>query len=153
MKEIILYLYTDASVFRADRCRVAYKLVFLKDGHEEGSKRDSFQTDATQQGAILEGMCTALERLKEGNRLDVTVVCGNSYILSTVDQNQHITWSQNEWKKKDGSPAKYQEQWKRIVELQKARTGSLRARPPVNEEQNIMNGLGAEQFTGYAKLA
>ena len=152
MGEIRLYVWTDASPFRADRAVTRYELAFFKDGRHVGSRMDHFIADRNQQGAILEGLIAAMTRIQDGSGMSLTLVCANAYIIGSINQSQYVKWSLNGWKTSKGEEVKHAEEWQRVEQLIKDKISDITARVPAGEDDEVMRRLGAEAFDAHMNV-
>ena len=146
MGELTLHLWTNASPFRADRSAIKYELAFLKDGNVVGTREERFAADANQQGAILEGLISALSRINDDSGMPLRVITHNDGIICRINQKQYEIWSQNGWINSKGKEVKHAGEWQRIRELIHKKVSDITARPPGKEDEAIMQRLGAEEI-------
>lgn len=152
MGEIRLYIWTDASPFRADRAVTRYELAFLKEDKVIGTRSDHFIADQNQQGAILEGLIAALTRIQDGSGMKLTLVCHNPGIIGAINQRQYTAWSVNGWKTSKGKEVKHAEAWQRIEKLIRDKVANITARPPAGYDDEVMRRLGAESFDAHKNV-
>lgn len=146
MGELTLHLWTNASPFREDRSAIKYELAFLKDGNVVGTREERFVTDANQQGALLEGLISALSRINDNSGMPLRVITHNAGIICRINQKQYETWSQNGWINAKGKEVKHASEWQRIRDLIHKKVSDITARPPGTEDEAIMQRLGAEEI-------
>ena len=153
MKEIRLYVFTNANVRASDRAKVSYLLQYLKDGREDGSRTDHMAVDGNQKNATLEGMISALTRMKDGNEVPVTVICHCPGVIQAINQTLYTKWAENSWKNAKGAEIECADKWERIVELIRHKTKDITARPPAGDDEAIMTKLGAEGYNPHTNIA
>lgn len=151
--DIRIFINTDASPFKPDRCRAAYRIEVSREGKDPATKEDSFALEeATQNGATLEALNTALSALKDGMSLSVTVICPAPHIICSINQRQYETWKANGWKNAKGQPVKNLDEWQRTTDLIEKKLHSIIAQAPEAEDVETMNSLGAGYFLPEVKL-
>lgn len=152
MGEIRLYIWTDASPFRADRAVTRYELAMLKGDKVIGTRSDHFAADQNQQGMILEGLIAAMTRIHDGSGMSLTLICHNAGIIGAINQSQYTKWSQNGWKTVKGEEVKHAEAWQRVEQLIHDKVADITARAPAGPDDEVMRRLGAETFDGRANV-
>ncbi len=156
MQEIRIYIYTDAPVRGEKQVVMRYLLQYIKDGKEIGSKREKARVIVTtnHKGATLETMITAIDRIGDGNKIPVIIICHCSGdFMAAVNQGYYKRWSLNAWQNSKGIEVEHADLWERLYKLIEEKAKSLKARAPYDTETDIMRSLGAEGFIGAAKLA
>lgn len=153
MKEIRLYIYTDAAVSSVDRAKVSYLLSFVKDGVESGSRTDHMAIDGNQKAATLEAMMDALARISDGNEIPVTVICHCPGVIQSINQGLYRKWQANGWKNSKGDEVEHADKWERVVKLLAHKTKEVKATPPSDQDTPIMKKLGAETFDPHSNIA
>lgn len=153
MREIRLYIYTDAKVRAYDRAKVTYLLQFVKDGRDVGAKDDRMAVDGNQKAATLEAMIAALTRVNDGNEIPITVICHCPGVIQAINQTLYTKWAENSWKNAKGAEIECADKWERIVELIRHKTKDITARPPAGDDEAIMTKLGAEGYNPHTNIA
>ena len=146
MGELTLHLWTNASPFQAERSAIEYELAFLKDGKVIGTRSERFIADANQQGALLEGLISALSRINDNSGMPLKVITHNDAIICRINQRQYETWSQNGWINAKGKEVKHAGEWQRVRDLIHKKVSDITARPPGAEDEAIMQRFGAEEI-------
>ena len=147
MKEIRIYIWTDASPFHEDRCSVRYELQVLRPNFPTAFKTDGFTTTATRTGATLEGLLTALRRIKDGNEIPITVI-SKSMVTGILASGQFLEWRDRGWITKKGEPVAYLNLWQEIAALFNQKTACFTAREPVQEDEDVINRLSQKNKKG-----
>lgn len=153
MKEIRLYIHTNAAVSSADRAKASYMLQYLKDGTESGTRKDHMSVDSNQKGATLEAMIDALARISDGNEIPVTVICHCPGVIQSINQDLYAKWQQNGWKNSRGDEIEHADKWERVVKLLAHKTKEVKAAAPSDQDATIMKKLGAETFDPHTNIA
>ena len=146
MGELTLHLWTNASPFRVDRSAIEYELAFHKDGKTVGTREERFVVDANQQGALLEGLISALSRINDNSGMPLRVITHNDGLICRINQKQFETWSQNGWINAKGKEVKHAGEWQRVRDLIHKKVSDITARPPGTEDDAIMQRFGAEEI-------
>lgn len=156
MQEMRLYIYTDAPLIGEATVPVRYHLQFIKDDQVRASEREKESASVTsnQKGATMETMIAAITRIKDGNKVPLTVVCHCSGdFMGAINQGQYKKWSQNAWKNSKGREIEHADKWRQLYELFGKKLPKIKARPPEDDESPIMERLGAKPFVPYIQLA
>ena len=153
MKEIRLYIFTNAPVRGTDHRKYAYLMQYVKDGRETGAREDHAIIDDNQKGATLEALIASLTRINDGNDIPVTIICHCPGVIQAINQSQYVTWSQNGWMNSKGKEAEHAGKWQRVKALIDSKAPHIIARPPEAGEDEIMHRLGAEQYEGRMNIA
>lgn len=153
MKEIRLYIFTNANVRASDRAKVSWLMQYVKDGQESGSRTDHMAVDGNQKNATLEGMISALGRLNDGNSVPVTLICHCPGVIQAINQTLYVKWQENGWKNAKGTEVECADKWERVALLLREKTKDITARPPAGDDEGIMSKLGAEGFSPRANIA
>lgn len=146
MKEIRIYIHTDAQIRAWTRCIMAYSIQYIKDGQMAAERTDRAAVEGHQKAATLEALISTLTRIADGNALPVTVICHCPGVIAAINQKQYSAWSRNGWKNSQGNEVECAALWERVVELIGKKAPELTARPPEDSETEIMHKLGAETF-------
>lgn len=149
MGELTLHLWTNASPFRVDRSAIEYELAFHKDGKTVGTREERFVVDANQQGALLEGLISALSRINDNSGMPLRVITHNDGLICRINQKQFETWSQNGWINAKGKEVKHAGEWQRVRDLIHKKVSDITARPPGTEDDAIMQRFGAEEINPH----
>ena len=147
MQEIRIYVWTDASPFREDRCLVRYELQVIRPNSPTAFKTDGFTTTATQIGATLEGLVSALRRVKDGNEIPITII-SKGMVTGIISSGQYLEWRERGWKTKKGEPVAYLNLWQEISTLIFAKTAHCSARTPIPEDEETINRLSEQKRKG-----
>lgn len=124
-----------------------YELQVLRPGKSTAFREDGFTTTATQFLANLEGIVSALRRVKDGNRIPVTIVC-NGAVSNMLSSGRYLVWEGNDWKTAKGEPVAYMEMWKEISGLLHRKTTEVRSRNPATEDGETMDRLSGKNGAG-----
>lgn len=146
MKEIKLYICTNAAPRREDRAKVTYLLQYVKNGQDAGSREDHMAVDGNQKSATLEALISALTRINDGNTTPITIICHCPGVIQCINQVLHMKWQANGWKNSKGTEVECADMWERVSKLLKDKSDEIMARPPADEDQGIMRKLGAETY-------
>ena len=146
MKEIRIYIYTDAKVRTWDRVIAAYSLQYIKDGEMAAERSDRVALEGHQKAATLEALISTLTRIADGNTLPVTVICHCPGVIAAINQSQYAAWSRNGWKNSQGNEIDCANLGERVVRLIEDKAPEITARPPEDSEQEIMQKMGAEKY-------
>lgn len=112
----------------------------LRENGPSASKTDGFTTTATQIGATLEGLVSALRRVKDGNEIPITVI-SKGMVTSIIASEQYLEWKKRDWKTKKGDFVAYVDLWKEISDLLLKKTAYCSARRPIQEDEDVINRL------------
>lgn len=153
MKEIRLYIYTNAPVRSSDRAKYSYLMQYVKDGQVTGQREDHAAVDENQKGATLEALIASVTRINDGNDIPVTVICHCPGVIQAINQSQIATWSLNGWQNSKGKEVEHAGKWQRVKALMDAKTHDITARPPADSETELMHKLGAEGFDPHLNIA
>lgn len=156
MQEMRLYIYTDAPLIGEATVPVRYHLQFIRDDQIRASEREKEYASVTsnQKGATMETMIAAITRIKDGNKIPLTVVCHCSGdFMGAINQALYVKWRQNAWKSSKGKEIEHADKWQRLCELFEKKLPKIKARPPEDSESPIMERLGAKPFIPYTQLA
>lgn len=153
MKEIRLYIYTNAPVRGEDRAKYAYLMQCVKDGKELGAREDHSAVDTNQKGATLEALIASLTRVSDGNDVPVTIICHCPGVIMAINQSRLAVWSLNGWKNSKGGEVEHAAKWQRVKALIDNKAPEIKARPPHDAENEIMRRLGAEQYDPHLNIA
>lgn len=87
---------------------------------ENGAKvhRDyrTYLTDRNRNGAMLEGLCDALENhVLEGRDIQMNVFSEATMMHTHVTNGNIYTWEKNGFRKSDGTPVMYADLWESIT--------------------------------------
>lgn len=152
MKQIRIYIYTDARIRTWDRSVVAYSIQYIKDGQMAAERTDRMAVEGHQKAATLEGLISTLTRIADGNTLPVVVICHCPGVIAAINQTQYAAWSKNGWKNSQGREVECVNLWERVVDLIGNKAPEITARPPEDSENEIMYKLGAESFDPITPL-
>lgn len=153
MKEIRLYIYTNAPVRQSDRAKYSYLMQYVKDGQVTGQREDHAAVDENQKGATLEAMIASITRINDGNDIPVTVVCHCPGVIQAINQSQYDTWSHRGWTNSKGGEVEHATKWQRVKALFDNKIREISARAPSDCETELMNKLGAESFDPHQNIA
>ena len=153
MKEIKLFIYTNAPVRGTDHRKYAYLMQYVRDGRETGSRGDHAIIDDNQKGATLEALIASLTRINDGNDIPVTIVCHCPGVITAINQSQYDTWSRNGWRNAKGAEVEHADKWQRVKALIDAKAPHIIARAPEAGEEEVMRKLGAETYDSHANIA
>lgn len=152
MKEIRLYIYTNAPVRGTDRRIYAYLMQYVRDGQETGARDDRAVIESNQKGATLEAMIASLTRINDGNEIPVSIICHCPGVITAINQSQFDAWSRNGWRNAKGAEVEHADKWQRVKALIDSKAPHIIARPPGSGEEEIMQKLGAEMYEGRINL-
>lgn len=153
MKEIKLYIFTNAPVRGTDHRKYAYLMQYVKDGRDTGTREDHAIIDDNQKGATLEALISSLTRINDGNEIPVTIICHCPGVITAINQSQYVTWSQRGWTNAKGAEVEHADKWQRVKALIDAKAPHIMARAPEDTEGEIMQKLGAETYDPHANIA
>ena len=153
MKEIRLYIYTNAPVRGTDRKKYAYLLQYVKEGQETGSREDHAVIEENQKGVTLEALLSSLARINDGNEIPVTIICHCPGVITAINQHQLESWSGNGWKNAKGSEVEHADKWQRVKALIDTKAPHITARPPEAGEEETMTKLGADIYEARTNIA
>lgn len=118
MQEINLYILTEQKGNASESGRVAYELETVqKNGVKIYRDYRVYLPDRNRNGAMLEGLCDALENHVLPEKDIRMNVYSEAAMMHTHITNGNIyVWEKKDFKKADGSPVAYAELWKQITE-------------------------------------
>lgn len=153
MKEIKLFIYTNAPVRGTDRKKYAYLLQYVKEGQETGSREDHAVIEENQKGATLEALLSSLARINDGNEIPVTIICHCPGVITAINQRQLESWAGNGWKNAKGAEVEHADKWQRVKALIDTKAPHITARAPEFGEEEIMKKLGADMYEARTNIA
>ena len=135
MQEINLYILTEAKGNISESGRVAYELETVQRGAKVRRDYKTYLPDRNRNGAMLEGLCDALENhILSNKELRMNVYSEAPMINAHISNGNIYTWEKNGFRKADGSPVAYADLWEPITrnirEKLKSRISMYQGIPP-----------------------
>ena len=117
MQEINLYILTEQKGNVSESGRVAYELeTTRRNGGKVFRDYRTYLPDRNRNGAMLEGLCDALENhVLEGKDIRMNVYSEAAMMNTHITNGNIYVWEKNGFRKSDGAPVMYAELWKQIT--------------------------------------
>ena len=96
---------------------MAYELETVQGGKKVHRDYRTYLPDRNRNGAMLEGLCDALENhVLPGKDIRMNVYSEAPMMNTHITNGNIYVWEKNGFKKADGSPVAYAELWEQITE-------------------------------------
>ena len=115
-QEINLYILTEAKGNTSESGRVAYELETVQGGKKVHRDYRTYLPDRNRNGAMLEGLCDALENhVLPGKDIRMNVYSEAVMMHTNITNGNIYTWEERGFTKADGTPVSYADLWEPIT--------------------------------------